>query len=528
MTLVSFQFLAFVIILLCLYFTVPKKLQWVVLLIANFIFYALNGVRLIIYIVFTIITTYFAALCVEDANLKVKLQIKREGITSEEKKAIKQEGNREKRMLCTVALVCNFGLWIVLKYSVFFLGSFNQLLQWTGLSWGFPLPSFLLPLGISFYTFQAMGYLIDIYRGKYSAERNVLKFALFLSFFPHIVQGPFSRFNELGATLFEQHKFSYDRLCEGCRRILWGCFKKLLVADKIGIAVNEIFANYTSYSGVYIFAVAIFYGIQIYADFSGYMDIVCGVSHIMGIELAENFRQPYFAKSIEDFWRRWHITLGRWFRDYLFYPISMGKFAQRLGRRSREKLGAYVGKLIPSYFALIFVWTSTGLWHGANWTYLIWGFLNLFVIILSMQLEPVYSKVKVKLHIAENSRGWNVVMIARTFVLVCLFRFFSRASSVDEAVYMYKNMLAENNLFLLFNPTSLFPGMVWKDIIIFLMGTVCIFVVDVLNEMGKWDKIKQEAPILIRNVGYVAIIFAIILFAGGSSDLVGGFLYAQF
>lgn len=528
MSFVSFQFLMFAILLLIIYFIVPKKWQWVILLIANFIFYAANGLRLCIYIIFTIITTYFAAICVENSNFKMKSEIKKEEITAEKKKMIKQRGIREKRILCAVALVSNFGIWIILKYSNFLIESINYVFKGGIFQWEIPTLSLVLPIGISFYTFQAMGYLIDIYRGKYQAEKNIFKFALFLSFFPHIIQGPFSRFNELGETLFQIHNFSYTRLCEGTRRILWGVFKKLIVADKIGLVVNEIFSNNMNYSGIYIFIVAIFYGIQIYADFSGYMDIACGISHIMGIKLAENFKQPYFAKSIEEFWRRWHITLGRWFRDYLFYPISMGKFAQKLGRITRKKFGAYVGKLIPSYFALIFVWTSTGLWHGANWTYLIWGFLNLFVIILSMQLGSTYSKIKNKLHITPNSKMWNFISIVRTFIIVCLFRFFSRAENVAVAVSMYKSMFSNNNFALVFHPGNLFPGMSFKDIAVFGIGTVCIIVVDVLNEKEQWEKIKSSCPVLIRNMVYTAIIFTIILFAGGSTDLVGGFLYAQF
>jgi len=253
---------------------------------------------------------------------------------------------------------------------------------------------------MSFYTFHSVGYLMDVYRSKYPAEHNFCKYFTFISYFPHLLQGPFSRFDGLGKSIFEMHSFSYDRLCEGCARIVWGFFKKVVIADQLGVVVSAITQHYTNYTGTHIFMSIIFYGIQLYADFSGYMDIMCGFSHILGIKLSENFEQPYFARTIDDFWRRWHITLGHWFRDYVFYPVSMGKVAQQIGRRARGKWGPKMGKLVPGYYALIFVWTATGLWHGASWTFLIWGWLNMLVIMSTMQLDDWYTKIKTKPTIA--------------------------------------------------------------------------------------------------------------------------------
>lgn len=507
MSIISFNFLFFVLATIGLYFVIPKKMQWVILLIANFVFYISISAELVLFIIFTIISTFAGALCIEHREIF-----------------------RNKVRLCALVLVCNFGIWIVLKYSNFILESFNDVFALFSIGFQFPYLNFILPIGISFYTFQAMGYLIDVYRGKYKAETNIFKFALFLSFFPHIIQGPFSRFDELGKSLFAQHSFSYDRLCEGLRRILWGYFKKLIIADKIGISVNEIFSNWGEYDSIHIIAVVVFYGIQIYADFSGYMDIMCGISHIMGIDLAENFNQPYFSKSIEEFWRRWHITLGRWFRDYLFFPVSMSRYAQKLGKKSRKKFGPRIGKLIPSYFALIFVWTVTGLWHGASWTYLIWGYFNLFVITLSMQLAPSYSKIKKMLRI-KDGWIWSLWQIVRTFMLVCLFRFFSRADNVDTALEMLKKIFTidlNDIAGYIASPSLLFPGMSVLDIIVFGLGTLTLFAVDIFREIGKWEKIKSNVPMVVRDFIYTALIFSIILFAGGNNDLVGGFLYARF
>lgn len=481
-----------------------------------------------LYIIFTIITTYFAALRIGRINTASRERLGSEGLSKEEKQAEKAKALADKKKICTLAMAANFGIWAFLKYANFFIDNISGVLKTLHISYECEALSLILPLGISFYTFQAMGYLIDVYRGKYEAEKNIFRFALFLSYFPHIIQGPFSKFDELTKTLFEEHKFSYDRLCEGSSRILWGVFKKLIVADKIGLAVNEVFANADSYGGIYIFVVIIFYGIQIYADFSGYMDIVCGVSHILGVELAENFSQPYFAKSVDEFWRRWHITLGRWFRDYLFYPVSMGKFAQKLGKKSRAKFGARVGKLIPSYFALIFVWTATGMWHGANWTFFVWGMLNFVVIMAGMHLETFYAKAREKFHIDSENALWQTFQIVRTFLLVCMFRFFSRAENIWTALVMYKNMLLKWDFGDMLAPRSWFVGMSGHDIAICGLGVLMMFLVDILNEKGKWASVKAKTPFAVRNLIYVILIYSLILFAGGDNDLIGGFMYAQF
>ena len=388
--------------------------------------------------------------------------------------------------------------------------------------------SWILPLGISFYTFHAVGYLVDIYRNKYSAERNFAKYFTFISYFPHIVQGPFSRYEELGKSIKEEHKFSYDRLCEGCVRMLWGFFKKMVVADKIGIAATFIFADSSRYSGLYMMFAMCAYGIQLYADFSGYMDIMCGFSHILGIPLAENFKRPYFSRSVDEFWRRWHITLGAWFRDYVFYPVSMGKTGQKMGKWARKKFGPKLGKLLPGYFALIFVWTATGLWHGSNWTYLVWGYLNLFVIVLSMQLEDFYKKTKNRLHIDSEHILWKLFGVIRTFVLICFLRLFSAAPDIYTACTMLVNTFGEMHLEVLSGLMNLFVGMEYVDIYFSLIGTVFIFFVDLFEEVGIWEKLKCKCPIIIKNICIVGMIMLILMSVGNVSELMGGFMYANF
>ena len=527
MSIVSFQFLVFALILVGIYFVVPKKWQWVVILIANTIFYAFSGVKYIVYILATAFATYWAAIRIENITL-LGTKLVSAADNPELKKEVKSSILSMKKLICGIAIVFGMGIWVVLKYSNFFIDNLNSIARALNLEWQKEPVSWILPLGISFYTFHAVGYLVDVYRSKYKAERNFGKYFAFMAFFPHIIQGPFSRYDSLGKSILEPHSFSYDRLCTGCSRILWGVFKKLIIADKLGIAVTSIFADYINYSGTHVVFAIFGYCIRLYADFSGYMDIVSGLSHILGIELEENFRQPYFARSVDEFWRRWHITLGKWFKDYVFYPVSMGSAGQKLGKSARKKWGPKMGKLVPGYFALIFVWTATGLWHGANWTYLVWGYLNLAVIISSMQLADTYEKIKSKLHIKAESWYWQLFCIIRTFALVCLFRFFSAAADMKTALSMLKHTLLELHPGVIKDPLNLFVDMTKLEIGVVIVGMVLMIIVDILNENEKWEIAKNKCPMLVRNLIYTIFVFVIMLVAGGDNDLVGGFMYANF
>lgn len=526
MSIVSFYFLFFALIISVLFFVAPKKWQWIVLLCGNIFFYAYAGVKYLVVVFFMTLVSFITALRLEEAaGIGAKVL---PSLDNEAKNEVKKHIISIKQYICAVSIIFVAGIWVVLKYGNFFIKNINALISRFSEGIQISKVPWALPLGISFYTFHIIGYVVDVYRGKYHAERNFARYFTFITFFPHVIQGPFSRFDLLGKSIFEEHAFSYDRLCEGCARILWGFFKKLVIADRLGVAVNSIFINYSDYSGVHIIFGMFAYCIELYADFSGYMDIVCGLSHIWGISLSENFRRPYFAKSIDEFWRRWHITLGAWFKDYVFYPVSMGKIGQKLGKKARNKWGARMGKLVPGYFALIFVWTATGLWHGANWTYLIWGYLNLFVIMSTMQLSDFYDKIKKAFHIKSDSMLWNSVCIIRTFILVCFFRFFSIQSSLKTALATLKHTFSNLRPGDITSLQDMFVGMLPKDIYSVIVGTIILFIVDAFSEAGKWKEIKDRCPAMVRNIIYALLVMVIIIFSGESSDLTGGFMYANF
>ena len=525
MSLVSITFLLFLLILIIIYFIVPQRLQWYVILLANVVFYAFSGISYLAFIVITSIATFAAAILLEKQAANGQ-QLLSQAVDSDTKKKIRTRITSNKKRIVAGAVVISMGIWGVLKYANFFIDNINSIGTLFHATSSIDPVHFVLPLGISFYTFNAVGYLVDIYRSKYKCERNFLKYFTYLSFFPHMVEGPFSRYDRLSSSLFAGHSFSFENFRKGALRMCWGFFEKMIIADKVGVAVNNVFNHYSDYSGVHIAFAMVLYCIQLYADFQGYMDIVCGICEILGIELDENFRQPYFARSIDEFWRRWHLTLGTWFKDYIFYPVSMSKIGQKMGRAARTKWGAKMGKLVPGYFAMVFVWTTTGLWHGASWTYVIWGWLNMIAILTTMQFQDAYDKAKAKLGIKTEGWAWQGLLIVKTFCLVCLFRFFSFTGDLSGAVHMIGHAVSHFSFAELQNLSGLFAGMTWNNIILCILGSGMLFAVDVLKETGKWKNVREKCPFLIRDLIWIVLIAAIVLFGGEQTDLAGGFMYA--
>ena len=340
----SLNFLAFVSVTILLYFLFPlKKQKWVVLLVSSYTFYLLAGYKYAYFIVFTTITTYLTALWLDriSKNSKVKIKQNKAQWSREEKKKYKSSIKIKKRLVMALVLVVNFGILGFLKYYNFFSGSLNDVLGVFGVSFSAPTLNLVLPLGISFYTFQSMGYIVDVYREKVAAEKNPAKLALFVSFFPQIIQGPISFYDQLAHQLYEPHNFDFTRFKHGMELILWGFFKKLVIADRAVIAIQAFQKGNTDFGGTTITFIILLYALQLYADFSGGIDISRGIAQILGIDMVDNFKRPYFAKSINDYWRRWHITLGAWLKNYLFYPIAMSNvFINASKKMKNTKFGA--------------------------------------------------------------------------------------------------------------------------------------------------------------------------------------------
>ncbi len=525
----SYEFLAFAVVLLILYYIVPKRTQWWLLLAASYIFYGLAGTNYLIFIVGLTLTAYITARIIGRmaAAEEIYLQSRKDNITKEQRKEFRAKGKRRRFIVLIVGLTVGFSVLAVIKYTAFAVTNINTMLDWFSAS-KLTVPQLLLPMGISFYTFQSMGYLIDVYRGKAEPERNLAKFALFVSYFPQLIQGPISRFNDLSAQLFARHDFKLQNVVFGLERVLWGYFKKLVVADRMLVAVKSLMDKPEEYNGVYVFLLIVFYSIEIYADFTGGIDITIGLSEALGIRLTENFKHPFFSKSTKEYWRRWHITMGTWFSDYIFYPLSVCKPMQKLSKKSRALLGNNLGKRIPVYLATLATWFLTGLWHGAGWNFIVWGLLNAAIILISQELTPLYDKFHAKFPKANNSGAYAVFSMTRTFLLMGTVRILDCYRNVPLTFKLIGSMFYTFNWGELFNGGVLALGLGLQDYIVVLASCIVMIIVSSLGE--KFD-IRQKlwgCPGLCLLV-IAALFIAIIIFgAYGIGYDASQFIYNQF
>ena len=526
----SLSFFMFFIIGLIIYYLVPKKFQWIVLLVASGVFYASFSWKFFFFILFTIITVWLSGVLIDKITEKQKLQLEVEGISPEDKKAIKQANKRKKKLILALCIVANVGILFFLKYANFMISNAQGLLGLFGFKTDKIVLNLILPLGISFYSFQSIGYILDVYWGKTKAEKNIAKFALFVSFFPQIIQGPISRHSDLAPQLTAEHKFDYNKLIKGVLLILWGLVKKLLIADYLSTAVNNGFGDVASLNGLQANFTVLFYLIQDLMDFSGCIDIAMGVAECFGIELAPNFERPYFSLTISEYWRRWHMTLGSWFKDYLFYPISISKFSQKLGKFSK-KIGknSYLSKQVPAIFGLSIVWLTTGIWHGASWNYILWGAYYGILVILGIVFKPVFTKIIEKLKINVNHWAYKIFQWIRTIWLICVGRIIFRAESLLDAWILFTKTFDFPFKYHFQSLEMLLPSMYTLTIAGIALAVVLI--VDLIKEFK-----KVSIRNFIINHGYtlqtitICIMIVVIIFFGsyGPGFSAENFIYMQF
>lgn len=526
----SYEFLGFLAVLSVLYYIVPKRFQWSLLLLASYLFYFMANPYYLIYIVVTTLTIYFLGCRIEGLQEKQSLYLKahRESLGKEEKKTYKRGIQKRQRRLLLAALLLNLGILAVVKYTNFVIGNVNGLLHFLGNGKELQTLDLLLPMGISFYTFQAVGYIIDVYRGTCSAEKNPFRFALFVSFFPQLVQGPISRFGDLSRTLYGEHAFQWEKVSRGLQRILWGYFKKLVIADRILTGVNEIVRNPEAYGGAYVLVGMLFYALELYADFTGGIDITIGAAQCLGIEVAENFNRPYFSKSIKEYWRRWHMTMGTWFTDYIFYPISACQPMLKLSRFSRRHLGEALGKRVPVYLSSFAVWLATGIWHGASWNFIVWGLGNWGVIMISQELEPLYRKFHGKFHV-ENNAGFRFFQVVRTILLMSCLRAFDCYRDVPLTFRMFTSLLTARNWNILWDGSLMTLGLSRTDYGILTAGMLALILVSLLQRGGSVrERIARKPYILRFAIWYGLFLTVLLMGAYGIGYDASQFIYNQF
>ena len=502
-----------------LYYVCPGRLRWVLLLLASYAYYAVSGVGALPFILLTTLSTWAGALFISRIAEKSKAEIKarKAELDAAGKKALKAAAKKRQRIVFWLVLLLNFGVLAALKYSA----PVTALFSMEPLGW-------LLPLGISFYTFQSMGYLIDVYNGKYAPEQNPAKFALFVSFFPQLIQGPIARFDQLGRQLTEPHRFDLRNIQSAALLMLWGFFKKKVIADRALPLVAEVFENQGAYGGAVIVIAVLFYPLQQYADFSGGIDLVTGIAQLFGIQLAPNFKRPYFSVSLGDFWRRWHISLGSWMRDYVFYPFALTKPVTKLSKAAKARFGADFGRALPAALGNILVFLLVGVWHGATANYVLWGLYNGLILAASALLEPAYKRFGERHAALVGTKRFYLFRVLRTFVIVNIGWYFDRAiRGMDAFVMLFKTAFAPQ-LHQLTDGTLLKLGLKAGDFRVLALSTVILFAVSVMQERGarvrEWIFSRSLPLRWVILLFFTFFVLATFVYGSGNA----GFMYAAF
>lgn len=527
----SLLFIPFVLIVALLYFTVFRKAQWVLLLIASIFFYICSGPKYIVFVLVTTITTYLLGLRIQVLHNREKRLVSKPGIEKDAKKKIKKKFTRRRKFYLIVDLFINIGMLAVIKYTDFALSGVSAILRNYGIDWSREF-NFVLPLGISFYTFMTIGYILDIYWKRYEAEKNPFRMLLFATYFPHILQGPIARYNKLMPQFKEMHKFDYDRVTKGIQLALWGYFQKMVIADRLSIFANGVYEKWETANALTLMLAIIFFSMKLYLDFQGCMDIGRGVSQIFGIELERNFWHPYFSKNMPEFWRRWHITLGAWFKDYLLYPVSMSGLCKSLNRFTRKHWGNATSRALSTIIPATCVWLITGVWHGAAMCYVLWGIYHGILIISGSVFEIPIQKLSKALHINTECWSFNLFRMIRTFTLSAIGRiFFVATAGFSQAVAIIKRTFDLSNFGIhsIFDESLYNYGLDKYGFILSLLLIVLVWAVGMLQEkMCIRDEIAKQ-NIVLRWVLYLMLIAGILIFGiYGSGYDASSFVYGQF
>lgn len=507
-TYTSFYFLCFFVLVLLLYYCVTKRMQWIILLLSSIAYYLLSGNGILI--------LYPIGSCLmAEAGIWALNRI--------------EEPQRRKAILLAVVLG-QVAVLFVLKYINFGINTINGIAALIGNQEDVLTGvNFLVPLGISFYTFSVLGYVIDVYNGIAIPQKNVFKLTLYGMYFPTILSGPILRYREDGEQFFNPHPLDFKQITFGLQRMIWGFFKILVISERMNVIVNTVYENYGNYPGVYIWIAAVCYVFQLYTNFSGCMDISLGISQTFGIKLPENFETPFFSQSISEYWRRWHITLGVWMKEYVFYPLLRSSMFVTLGKWMKQKLGKKRGKQYTTFIAMLILWFTVGLWHGGNWKYIIGsGLLHWLYIVLEELWAPGFGKLLKKCHINPDGKGIKIFRVLRTFFLVCIGLVFFRADSVQHALQLLKAAT-------IWNPEVLWTGALftmgldWIEFTIAIVSLVILWIVSGLQQNGSVrEKIAQKRLPVRWMIWYALLFYTILLGYYGPGYSAAEFIYQGF
>ncbi len=508
----SAAFLIFFPVVTTAYFLLPHRFRWLLLLAASCYFYMAFIPKYILILVVTITVDYFAGLGLE-----------------------KFEG-RTKRWVLIASILTNIGMLAFFKYFNFANENLAALANFIG--WNYPIQSLsiILPIGLSFHTFQSLSYTIEVYRGHQKAERHFGYLALYVLYYPQLVAGPIERPQNVLHQLHEEHHFDYPRVTDGLKQMAWGMFKKVVIADRMVRFVTPVYGDPTSYEGPALVLATLAFAIQIYCDFSGYSDIALGSAQVMGVRLMKNFDHPYFSRSISEFWRRWHISLSTWFRDYVYIPLG--------GNHVSEPRWA---------FNLFITFLISGLWHGANWTYIIWGALHGLYFVLSSLTEPFWQRLSALTRLDQLPRLKAAIAMLTTFSLVTFAWIFFRAASLNDALYIARHLVSGWRSYLAQSWNTIVEGLqqasgsglysmvnalfkimepVTKEaravLALSALALAILLVVEILQYRGNLLEQLNQKPVYVRRVVYASLLAAILILGTSYASVQQAFIYFQF
>ncbi|WP_148410272.1 MBOAT family O-acyltransferase [Murimonas intestini] len=432
MNILSFEFLVFIMAVLIVYYVLPLKLRWLALLAGSAVFVSMSGWAGAAHMTVIALCAWLGGLALSALKQREK-QLRKSGDEGSGGRA--SACLTRQKLLLAFVLIIDIGAMVFIKYEPAVAAWMNGLTKGKQM---IPVWELAVPLGLSYFTFQSAGWLIDIYRGKAQAQRNPLKAWLFVGYFPQLAQGPISTWKELGEQLLTGHRLEPVQFVSGFQLMLWGYFKKMVIADRLAPTTAALLGETGSMPGWMVLGGVVLYMLRLYADFSGGMDVARGISRMLGIELPENFRRPFFSKSVAEYWRRWHITLGAWFRSYLMYPLTTSHAGIALGRRASKVFGKKTGRVIPTALATLLIFVLIGMWHSANWNALVYGAYFGLVMAASILLQPLWKKMNSAFHLQGEKAGVKAFCMARTWVLVLAAQFFAFTSSPRQGLSLLK------------------------------------------------------------------------------------------
>lgn len=531
MTFIDTGFILFLLAGVCLFYIFPVKARWVCLLIISIAFYAIAGVEYIPFILLTTFSVYLGGLAIGKRYQKLNADLKADGLERSEKKALKAAAKAKAKRAMLLVLIFNLAILCVVKFTKFLVDPINGLISFMGGDGTFSAAWIIVPLGISYYTFSTLSYLLDVYWKRIDCEKNYFRFLLYAIYFPHILQGPIERYSRLGQRLKQELRFNAEQAVSGLQLMAWGYFKKLVIADRIDIFITDVYSNYKETAGILCILCFFLDIAYIYADFSGCMDIARGASALFGVEMDLNFNHPFSSKSVTEFWRRWHMSLGGWFREYVYYPLSTSTLVKNIGRKYKNKLSPTMLRVAVSAIPVSVTWVLTGVWHGTGKTYVAWGIYYAFMILTSVCFSDHLHAIAVKMKINTTCKSYEWFQMFRTTCIFGLGRLLTRPGSLYRSWYIFRHSLTTFDLWTLTDGSLFDHGLDSFNWVIAIIALLIWGVVSHLEQRGTVSvrSLLRKQNFAFRWLVYLSLVFAIIIFGVyGPEFSASSFVYMEY